>query len=72
VAAHGAVALVVHEEHGEIGRERAFARRIGRHGDDAVHIEVAARLEHEQAAQVIELLRAWRRLARMVAPGTSG
>ena len=56
VAAHGAVALVVHEEHGEIGRGLAGAGRIGRHGDDAVHIDVAARLEHEQAAEFIEPL----------------
>jgi hypothetical protein len=51
VAAHGAVALIVDEQHGEIG-----FRMIGLNRDDAVHVKMAARLENEKSAQLIQML----------------
>jgi hypothetical protein len=51
VAAHGGIALVVHEQGrgGGVGCE-------GLHRDDAVHARMAARLQHEGAAQMVEPL----------------
>ena len=51
VAAHGAVALVVHEEHAEVG-----AGRDRRGEEAAVHVGVAARLPHERGAQAVAAL----------------
>lgn len=48
MTAHGAEAFVVEEEHAEIAIEGD-----GRGEDRAVHIGVTARLEHEQAAEVV-------------------
>ena len=45
VAAHGAVALVVQEQDGQVG-----VRAARRHQDGAVHAFMAARLEHQEAA----------------------
>ena len=51
VPACGRIAGVVEEHHAEIG-----AVVIGRGYEAAVHVGVAARLEHEQATHVIEVL----------------
>ena len=48
VAAHGAEAFVVQEEHAQIAVRR---RRLGEEG--AVHVGVAPRLPHERRAQVV-------------------
>jgi hypothetical protein len=48
VAAHGAVALVVHEEDAGV---RPGHHRLGE--DGAVHVRMAARLEHQGAPQMI-------------------
>ena len=48
VAAHRAVALVVHEQH---ARVRAWRHGLGE--DRAVHVGVPARLEHQRPAQMI-------------------
>ena len=50
VAAHGGVALIVDEQHCEVG-----ARKIGLHRDHAIHVVVAARLEDQQLAQMVEV-----------------
>jgi len=61
VAAHGAVALVVHEQDPNVGPGS------DRRGDDAaVHVGVAARLPHECCAQVVEAL------LHPTAPGQDG
>jgi hypothetical protein len=41
----------VHEQNGKVGRRIV---RLDR--DDAVHVEVAARLEHQQPAIAVEIL----------------
>ena len=51
MAAHGGVALVVHEEHGHVG-----LAEIGLDRDHAVHVVMAARLEDEHAAEMVEPL----------------
>src|SRR5581483_2110878 len=51
VAAHRAPALVVHEQHAEIS-----VRRDGIGDDRAVHVGMPARLEHEPAAEPVEVL----------------
>ena len=51
VAAHGAVALVVHEEDADVG---PGGHRRGE--DAAVHVGMAPRLEHQRRAQVVEVL----------------
>ena len=51
MAAHGGIALVMDEEHGEIG-----ARQIGLDRQHAIHVEMPARLEHQQPAQMIQML----------------
>ena len=51
VAAHRAVALVVHEQHGHVG-----VVAVRRQQDRAVHVAMAARLVHERAADVIGVL----------------
>ena len=50
VAAHRAVALVVHEQHAGVG---ARQHRLGQ--DRAVHVRVPARLQHQRAPQVIRV-----------------
>jgi len=51
VSAHRAVAFVVHEQHSKIAVGRGtFSRNA------AVHISVAAGLEHQSAAKMIEVL----------------
>lgn len=51
VSAHGAVAFVVHEEDGEVGfGEGGFDE------DGPVHVGVSAGLEHEEAAEVVEVI----------------
>ena len=51
MAAHGGIALVMDEQHGEIG-----ARQIGLDRQHAIHVEMPARLEHQQPAQMIQML----------------
>jgi len=50
VAAHGGIALVVDEQHGQIG-----ARQIGFHQQHAIHVIMTARLEHQEAAQMVQM-----------------
>ena len=56
VAAHRRIALIVHEQHGEIG-----AGKVRLDQQRAVHVVVAARLEDQQRLQMIEVGRAPRR-----------
>ena len=49
VAAHGRVALVVQEQHRHVG-----VGMVGRHEQGAVHLGMAARLAHQQAAVAVE------------------
>ncbi len=49
VAAHRAVALVVHEQHGEVG-----LGMVGLDQQRAIHAVVAARLQHQPAPQMVE------------------
>ena len=51
VTAHRAVALVVHEQHGDVG---IVAIRRQQHGP--VHVAVAARLVHQHPADVVGML----------------
>ena len=68
VAAHRAVALVVHEQHAGVGARR---HRLGE--DRAVHVGVAARLEHQRAAQMIRVrVRTHSRLSSIVLPRGDG
>jgi hypothetical protein len=67
VAAHGRVALVVHEQHGEIG-----VGMIGLDQQRAIHAVVAARLEHQAAPQVIEALLRLAPLVEQRLPGEPG
>ncbi len=67
VAAHGGIALIVHEQHGEVG-----ARQVRLDQQRAVHVEMAARLEHQDLAQMVERFRAHRRAFRGSCPSGSG
>ena len=51
VPAHRRVPLVVHEQHRQVG-----LGQVGLDRDDPVHVEVAPRLVHERAAEMIEVL----------------
>ena len=67
VAAHRAEALVVHEEHAGV---RIGALGLGE--QRAVHVGVAARLEHQRAPQVVLVLRAQARRSSIVRPCGAG
>ena len=51
VAAHGRIALIVHEQHGEIG-----VGQVGLDQQRPIHVVMPARLEHQDLAQMVEIV----------------